>query len=47
MDIRKILSIQKNIDIQSNLPDGVIVAGTNGIIQWANDIAHKLFGLEE
>lgn len=46
MDIRKILSIQKNIDIQSNLPDGVVFTGTNGIIQWANDIAHDLFRAE-
>ncbi len=47
MDIRKILSMQKNIDVQSNLPDGVIIVGTNGIIQWANDVAHDLFRLEE
>lgn len=47
MDIRKILSIQKNIDVQSNLPDGVVFVGTNGIIQWANDIAHDLFRIEE
>lgn len=47
MDIRKILSIQKNIDIQSNLPDGVIFVGTSGLIQWANDIAHDLFRMDE
>ena len=47
MDIRKILSIQKNVDVQANMPDGVIFVGTNGIIQWANDIAHDLFRLEE
>ena len=47
MDIRKILSIQKNLDVQTNLPDGVIFVGTSGIIQWANDIAHDLFRLEE
>ena len=46
MDIRKILSIQKNVDIQSNMPDGVIFVGTNGLIQWANDVAHDLFHLE-
>jgi signal transduction histidine kinase len=46
MDIRKILSIQKNIDAQTNLPDGVIFTGTNGVIQWANDIAHDLFRLD-
>ncbi len=47
MDIRKILSIQKNIDVQRNLPDGVVFVGTNGIIQWANDVAHDLFRMEE
>lgn len=46
MDIRKILSLQKNVDIQLNLPDGVIYIGNNGIIQWANDIAHDLFHTE-
>lgn len=46
MDILKILSTQRNIDIQANLPDGVIFTGTNGIIQWANDIAHNLFRVE-
>ncbi|MCM1265647.1 MAG: PAS domain-containing protein [Candidatus Gastranaerophilales bacterium] len=46
MDIRKILSIQKNVDIQANLPDGVIFTATSGIIQWANDIAHDLFRVE-
>ena len=46
MDILKILSIQKNIDVQANLPDGILVIDTNGIIQWANDIAHDLFHLE-
>ncbi|MCD8377422.1 MAG: hypothetical protein LUB59_01390, partial [Candidatus Gastranaerophilales bacterium] len=43
MDIKKILSIQKNIDISSNFPDGVIVTGTNALIQWANDTAYELF----
>ena len=47
MDIRKILSIQKNVDIQSSLPDGALFVGTNAIIQWANDIAHDLFRLDE
>ena len=47
MDIRKILSIQKNIDIQNNLPDGVLLIGTDAIIQWANDVAHDLFRVEE
>lgn len=47
MDILKILSMQKNIDVQSNLPDGVVFIGTNGIIQWANDVSHDLFRLEE
>lgn len=47
MDILKILSMQKNIDVRSNLPDGVMFVGTNGIIQWANDVAHDLFRLEE
>lgn len=47
MDIRKILSIQKNVDIQANLPDGVVLVGTNGVIQWANDIAHDLFRYED
>ena len=46
MDIRKILSLQKNIDIQYNLPDGVVFVGTSGIIQWANDVAHDIFHLE-
>ena len=43
MDIRKILSVQKNIDVQSNLPDGVIVIESDGIIRWANDTAYILF----
>ncbi len=47
MDIRKILSMQKNLDVQSNLPDGVLFVGTNGVIQWANDISHDLFRMEE
>lgn len=47
MDIRKILSLQKNVDIQFNLPDGVVFVATNGIIQWANDVAHDIFHLEE
>ena len=47
MDIRKILSIPKNNDIQSSLPDGVLLVGTNAVIQWANDIAHDLFRMEE
>ena len=46
MDIRKILSIQKNIDVNTNLPDGIVFVGTNGLIQWANDVAHDLFRLE-
>lgn len=47
MDIRKILSIQKNIDVQANLPDGVVFVGTNAIIQWANDVVHDLFRVDE
>jgi len=47
MDILKILSMQKNIDVQSNLPDGVMFVGTNGIIQWANDVAHDLFQMDD
>ena len=47
MDIRKILSIQKNVDIQANLPDGVLFIGTNAIIQWANDVSHDLFRVDE
>ena len=47
MDIRKIISMQKNIDIQANLPDGVVFVATNGIIEWANDIIHDLFRVEE
>ena len=47
MDILKILSMQKNIDVRSNLPDGTMLVGTNGIIQWANDIAHDLFKMDE
>lgn len=47
MDILKILTMQKNIDVQSNLPDGIMFVGTNGIIQWANDVAHDLFKMDE
>lgn len=47
MDIRKILSIQKNIDVQSSLPDGVILVGSNGLIQWLNDIAQEEFKIDE
>jgi len=46
MDILKILTLQKNIDVQTNLPDGVLIVGTNSIIQWANDVAHDLFHME-
>jgi signal transduction histidine kinase len=47
MDIRKILSIQKNMNIEANLPDGMMFVGNNTVIQWANDIAHDLFRVEE
>lgn len=47
MDLRKILSIQKNFEIQENLPDGVLVTGTNATIQWANDVAYNLFNIPE
>ena len=47
MDILKILSMQKNIDVQSNLTDGMMFVGTNGIIQWANDVAHDLFRMDD
>ena len=46
MDILKMLS-QKNIDVQTNLPDGIMFVGTNGIIQWANDIAHDMFRMDD
>ena len=47
MDILKILSMQKNLNVQDNLPDGVLIVGTNGVIQWANDVAHDLFHMEQ
>ena len=47
MDIRRILSTQKNFDIEANLPDGMFMVGYNGLIQWVNDVAHDLFHVEE
>lgn len=47
MDIRKILSAQKNFELQDSLPDGVFLVGFNGLIQWVNDVAHDLFHVEE
>ena len=42
MDIRKILSAQKNFDIQSNLPDGVLVTDEDGLVRWVNDVADTI-----
>ena len=47
MDFRKILLMQRNIDIQSNIPDGIVFVTTDGMINWANDVAHDLFQMEE
>jgi len=43
MGIKNFLSKTRVIDIQSCLPDGVIFVTPEGTIQWANDVAGKLF----
>ena len=43
MGIRNFLSKTRVIDIQSCLPDGVILVTTEGVIQWNNDVAAELF----
>lgn len=43
MGIKNFLSKTRVIDIQSCLPDAVVLITTEGVIQWANDVAVKLF----
>ena len=43
MGIKNFLSKTRVIDIQSCLPDGVILVTTEGTIQWNNDVAMTLF----
>ena len=43
MGIKNFLSKTRVIDIQSCLPDGVVLITTEGVIQWANDVAQQLF----
>lgn len=43
MGIKNFLSKTRVIDIQSCLPDGVILITTEGSIQWNNDVAMNLF----
>ena len=42
MGIKNLLSKTRVIDIQSCLPDGVILITPEGIIQWANNVALEL-----
>lgn len=46
MDIRKILSKQKVLDIYSDLPDAVIFVANTGLVEWANDIACEMFEIK-
>ena len=43
MDIRKILSKPKTLDITANLPDAVIYATNSGLVEWGNDLACEMF----
>ena len=43
MGIKNFLSKTRVIDIQSCLPDGVILITTEGLIQWTNLVAENLF----
>lgn len=43
MGLKNFLSKTRVIDIQSCLPDGIILITTEGVIQWNNDVATTLF----
>lgn len=43
MGIKNFLSKTRVIDIQSCLPDGVVLITPEGTIQWANEVAGQLF----
>lgn len=47
MGIKNFLSKTRVIDIQSCLPDGVILITPEGIIQWANNISEQLLSSRE
>ena len=43
MGLKNFLSKTRVIDIQSCLPDGIVLITTEGTIQWNNDVAMTLF----
>lgn len=43
MDIRKILTKPKTLDITANLPDSVIYVANSGLVEWGNDLACEMF----
>jgi signal transduction histidine kinase len=43
----KILSKTKDLDILGNLPDGILLIGSDGKIEWSNDIASEIFGIDK
>lgn len=43
MDLKSLLSNKKEIDVLSNIPDGVIVVNSEGSVEWFNDKAADLF----
>lgn len=47
MGIKNLLSKTRVIDIQSCLPDGVILITPEGVIQWANNVAQELLNNKE
>lgn len=47
MVFKNLLSKSKDIDILSNLPDGVVLTDADGKIHWCNDVAAKLFGISK
>ena len=43
MDIKKILFGTNSIDVETALPDALILCGKDGKIQWVNDVAAEIF----